>query len=582
MREEATMILELVREKNAIRILSRNNHKTYCLGGSAIKRRRRMTWLLLDLHSVFLLVLLFFSEKGLSFYSSKTTTKRLFVSWFGSRDSISSSSVLTTSLNNNTNSTTKRSNNSSTTTITLSEGQYQPLQQAQATSVPILKDTTSDAAVVNTTNVATLLIYQDPSNNVTLYGLNLPTTVQFIAWVQYKLNATLFGSSICKNNISKQQILLDEKRDQIRSFWKQGILLSHQTEPLATYVSDMEEKTRPAANSQQPTTTKQQSKNKRGGFRDLLSIYADRLLSIVQDECEDSSTTSSLLHWMQQEYGVENLARISSLSTASTTETQQMEELQRFLDWFRLRFPYYYDRCDVCGSSEREEKLKSSITNCTQVEPPTIDTNVENNNTLQTEDDEVSSSSFLGYVYPNEEELIGKASRTELYFCRNCKSWTRFPRYNSASFILSLQKGRCGEYSMLLYRMLRVLGYKARWVVDWCDHVWCEVQLSSSKKWIHLDPCEAAVNKPLLYQEWGKEQTYIYAFHATTEKLDEELNIEDVTSMYTSDSLETIWNRREEPAKHIESSLKEVQNILWKKLKRHYDLHYSTQRQHVD
>jgi len=279
-----------------------------------------MTSLLLDFHSVFLLVLLCFSEKGLSFSSSKTTTKRLFFSWFGSRGSISSSSVLTTSLNNNTNSTTKRSNNSGTNTITPSEEQYQPLQQAQATSIPILKDTTSDAAIVNTTNVATLLVYQDPSNNITLYGLNLPTTVQFIAWVQYKLNATLFSSSISKQNISKQQFLLDEKRDQIRSFWKQGILLSHQTEPLATYVSDVEEKTKPAANSQQ--ATKQQLKNKRGGFRDLLSIYADRLVSIVQDECAD---TSSLLHWMQQEYGVENVARISSLSTASTTETQQIE-----------------------------------------------------------------------------------------------------------------------------------------------------------------------------------------------------------------------------------------------------------------
>lgn len=37
---------------------------------------------------------------------------------------------------------------------------------------------------------------------------------------------------------------------------------------------------------------------------------------------------------------------------------------------------------------------------------------------------------------------------------------------------------------------------------------------SSSSKggWVHLDPCEAAVDEPLLYQSWGKNQTYILAF----------------------------------------------------------------------
>lgn len=32
------------------------------------------------------------------------------------------------------------------------------------------------------------------------------------------------------------------------------------------------------------------------------------------------------------------------------------------------------------------------------------------------------------------------------------------------------------------------------------------------KGWVHLDPCEAAVDEPLLYQSWGKNQTYILAF----------------------------------------------------------------------
>jgi len=197
--------------------------------------------------------------------------------------------------------------------------------------------------------------------------------------------------------------------------------------------------------------------------------------------------------------------------------------------------------------------------------------------TQEEEDDD--KGSFLGYVYPNNEELKGKASRTELYLCKECNSLTRFPRYNSASWIIQHGRGRCGEYSMLLYRMLRTMGYEARWVVDWSDHVFCEVRLrgNSDNKWVHLDPCEAAVNKPLLYQEWGKEQTYIIAFHAPPiptlfggkldmGRLDSQLLIEDVTKMYTSDSQETILKRRDEPATHIESSLVEIQDTLLAKL----------------
>ena len=66
---------------------------------------------------------------------------------------------------------------------------------------------------------------------------------------------------------------------------------------------------------------------------------------------------------------------------------------------------------------------------------------------------------------------------------------------------------------MLLYRMLRALGHEVRWIVDWADHVWCEVKICTGR-WVHLDPCEAAVDKPLLYQDWGKTQTYILAYYA--------------------------------------------------------------------
>jgi len=50
-------------------------------------------------------------------------------------------------------------------------------------------------------------------------------------------------------------------------------------------------------------------------------------------------------------------------------------------------------------------------------------------------------------------------------------------------------------------------------------------------RWIPIDPCEASVDEPLLYESWGKNQTYIiafsdsfcdkYAFSLTTARLKE-------------------------------------------------------------
>ena len=106
----------------------------------------------------------------------------------------------------------------------------------------------------------------------------------------------------------------------------------------------------------------------------------------------------------------------------------------------------------------------------------------------------------------------GKAGRTEVYCCHKCGAISRFPRYNSASSVLRSRVGRCGEYSMLILRFFRALGYEARWVVDWSDHVWAEIRMCSGD-WIHVDPCEAAIDNPLLYESWGKKQTHIVAFH---------------------------------------------------------------------
>ena len=97
-------------------------------------------------------------------------------------------------------------------------------------------------------------------------------------------------------------------------------------------------------------------------------------------------------------------------------------------------------------------------------------------------------------------------------------------------------------------RILDALGYSTRYVVDWQDHVWAEVLIEGDvdsdsdtndattegegsvqdvrdkkdkkeDQWIHIDPCEASIDEPMLYHGWGKNQTYIFAFTPQREKL---------------------------------------------------------------
>jgi hypothetical protein len=110
--------------------------------------------------------------------------------------------------------------------------------------------------------------------------------------------------------------------------------------------------------------------------------------------------------------------------------------------------------------------------------------------------------------------------------------------------------------------------------------VWAEVLLGD--KWIHLDPCEAAVDKPLLYEEWGKQQTYIVAFHAPlannagsfdkcivhSEKGTSVPVIEDVTLRYTSCNAEELQKRRDESNEELQGFVDQTIVELQEKLAR--------------
>lgn len=73
----------------------------------------------------------------------------------------------------------------------------------------------------------------------------------------------------------------------------------------------------------------------------------------------------------------------------------------------------------------------------------------------------------------------------------------------------------------------------------------------ADKNWIHCDPCEAAVDEPLIYQSWGKNITYIVAYDF------EQSNAVDVTSSYTND-MELAWIRRSEEGHHNQSYIDDI------------------------
>lgn len=115
-----------------------------------------------------------------------------------------------------------------------------------------------------------------------------------------------------------------------------------------------------------------------------------------------------------------------------------LDAWRSFLHWFREAFPYERGVCGACGEAEA----------CT----------------------------LLGNVRASGAEArMGGARRAELRTCGACGALTRFARHERPSAVLGSRRGRCGEYAALLLVLARALGWRARLVVDWTDHVWIEV-----------------------------------------------------------------------------------------------------------
>ncbi|XP_059018442.1 peptide-N(4)-(N-acetyl-beta-glucosaminyl)asparagine amidase isoform X3 [Mustela lutreola] len=116
-------------------------------------------------------------------------------------------------------------------------------------------------------------------------------------------------------------------------------------------------------------------------------------------------------------------------------------------------------------------------------------------------------------LFPNDDEMKWGANRVEDHYCSACQFSNRFPRYNNPEKLLETRCGRCGEWANCFTLCCRALGFEARYVWDYTDHVWTEVYSPSQQRWLHCDACEDVCDKPLLYEiGWGKKLSYVIAF----------------------------------------------------------------------
>lgn len=161
----------------------------------------------------------------------------------------------------------------------------------------------------------------------------------------------------------------------------------------------------------------------------------------------------------------------------------------------------------------------------------------------------------MGNALPSEIQY--GATRVELYRCNSCSRVTRFPRYNDPLKLVETRTGRCGEWANCFTLYCRSFGYESRLVLDFTDHVWTECYSEALGRWMHLDPCEAIYDRPLLYEKgWGKKLNYVIAIAKD--------GVYDVTKRYTRKWNEVLSRR----AITTESSVVSVLTSITKECRR--------------
>jgi len=166
--------------------------------------------------------------------------------------------------------------------------------------------------------------------------------------------------------------------------------------------------------------------------------------------------------------------------------------------------------------------------------------------------EERASSQLMGQIAcgPEDDTEAGACVFAELRRCANCsqgaRSFFEYARLHGPLALLGTRHhrswvmGQCEEFSRAGYALLASLGYVARYVLDFTDHVWIEVQLpggsGGAMEWVHADPSEGVLDSPLMYEEgWGKKLTMIFAFTPWS--------VEHVTPRYTANYQATMIRR---------------------------------------
>ena len=76
-------------------------------------------------------------------------------------------------------------------------------------------------------------------------------------------------------------------------------------------------------------------------------------------------------------------------------------------------------------------------------------------------------------------------------------------------------------------------------MLDFTDHVWVEVFISSLNRFVHADPCERALDTPLMYEGgWNKKLTHVLSFSR--------YGVIDASSRYTRKLVEVVTRRNSE------------------------------------
>eukprot|EP00747_Dinoflagellata_sp_TGD_P077194 gnl/TRDRNA2_/TRDRNA2_159480_c0_seq3.p1 gnl/TRDRNA2_/TRDRNA2_159480_c0~~gnl/TRDRNA2_/TRDRNA2_159480_c0_seq3.p1 ORF type:complete len:532 (+),score=113.68 gnl/TRDRNA2_/TRDRNA2_159480_c0_seq3:85-1680(+) len=164
--------------------------------------------------------------------------------------------------------------------------------------------------------------------------------------------------------------------------------------------------------------------------------------------------------------------------------------------------------------------------------------------------DLASKTDFLGFIRcgAKDNEASDDCVYAEERLCHDCGAdgprFFDYARFHGPLALFETKQnrhavmGQCEEFSRAGHALLASLGYEARYVLDFTDHVWVEVRIPRGEhgEWLHADPSEGVFNNPLMYEKgWGKKLTMIFAFTPS--------KVEHVTAKYTDNYALTVMRR---------------------------------------